>query len=40
MRRTRSRAEPMRIAAELRRTGRDALDAATAAAFDAAFLAA
>jgi hypothetical protein len=27
MRRTRPRAEPMRIAAELRRTGRDALDA-------------
>lgn len=39
MRRTRSRAEPMRIAAELRRTGRDAPDAATAS-FDAAFLAA
>lgn len=27
MRRTRPRAEPMRIAAELRRTDRDALDA-------------
>ncbi len=39
MRRTRSRAEPMRIAAGLCHTGRDALDAATAA-FDAAFLAA